>query len=112
MHHTPIPFWVHLSKLEFKEMLRLTMSPTRGVSHIGLFSVLLVHEKIKYPLPAACLSHCVLPVAVGLLFSSQKSTFILPTDPGAPALPETFVPTPCLTSMGLPCMGAVAVSLS
>lgn len=80
------------------------MSPTRGASHIGLCAVLLVQEKIKHPLPAACSSHHALLAAVGLLLSSQDNPFILPVSPGAPALPETFVPTLCLAGTGLPCM--------
>lgn len=111
MHHTPISFGHINPGLNFKEMFRLPMSSYRGVSHIGLCAVLLVREKIKYPFPAACSSHRALPTAVGLLLSSRDSPFILLVASGAPALPETFVPSLCLAGRGLPHMGAVAASL-
>jgi len=112
MHHTPFPFEHIYPGLNLKKMLRLSVSPTRGVGHIGLRAVLFMREKIKRPLPAACSSHRALPVAVGLLFRSWGSPFILPVVPGAPALPKTFVATPSLAGTGLPRTGAVGVSLS
>lgn len=111
MHHTPISFGHINPGLNFKEMFRLPMSSIGVLVTLGCVLCSWCVRKIKYPFPAACSSHRALPAAVGLLLSSRDSPCVLLVAPGAPALPETFVPSLCLAGRGLPHTGAVAASL-
>lgn len=89
-------------------LFRLELQGDAQVVHVTYQGCGLFQEKTNPSLPTACSSHQALPAAMGLLWASWGSSFILPVVLGAPALPETcahslpgwqWKPCPCLGGM-------------